>query len=280
MTRVNEFFGRLEGTWKNRYDDAWLDSYGWNFLSQPKLGHATASDFEIRVDRMRETIVFRPLGTLARNVGVTGKAEFWEGLSYEVSIESPSGEPLHQESGHFLLNVNERGETPEPVTGEIIRQGVVPRANAFLLAGKLTRGSVSDLAATPPDPYRVRPEVGDLERQAKIDEQFAAQQELVTGQGGPEFTAPLRWLQGILAENPVGDDWAFKFRPHGSVQQILNGQRVSSRVLLGAFSSDFWISRRKRGEHTLDVLQYAQRVDLAFGGVHWPHVGVNTLIKA
>ena len=96
---VNEFFNRLEGTWKNQVNGRWLDDLGWNFISQPKRGGSGQSDFEMRFDQMRETVVFRKLGGTANNVGVTGKIGHWVAMAYEVSIRRPEGEGIHHEMG-------------------------------------------------------------------------------------------------------------------------------------------------------------------------------------
>ena len=48
MTTTNEFFNRLGGVWQNKLDGQWQDSFGWNFISQPKLNAPGGSDFEMR----------------------------------------------------------------------------------------------------------------------------------------------------------------------------------------------------------------------------------------
>lgn len=62
MTVTNQFFDRLEGVWENKIDGRWQDTFGWNFISQPKLGDPRRGDFTMRFDQMRETITFTKLG--------------------------------------------------------------------------------------------------------------------------------------------------------------------------------------------------------------------------
>lgn len=76
MAIANDFFNRLQGVWQNKLDGKWQDNFGWNFISQPKLNVPGSSDFGMRVDQMRETIEFKKLGGLARNIGITGEAGF------------------------------------------------------------------------------------------------------------------------------------------------------------------------------------------------------------
>ncbi len=113
MTIANDFFNRVEGVWQNKLDGQWQDNFGWNFISQPKLNVPGGSDFGMRVDQMRETIEFKKLGGLARNIGITGEAGFWQAMSYEVSIETPAGVGIRHEMGHFMLKILEGGETRE-----------------------------------------------------------------------------------------------------------------------------------------------------------------------
>ena len=82
MTITNDFFDRLEGVWENKLDGQWVDQFGWNLISQPQLGGNGPEDFNIRIDKMRETISFRRLPGCARNIGITGQAGFWQGMAY------------------------------------------------------------------------------------------------------------------------------------------------------------------------------------------------------
>ena len=70
MTITNDFFDRLEGVWENKLDGQWVDQFGWNLISQPQLGGSGPEDFNIRIDKMRETISFRRLPGSARNIGI------------------------------------------------------------------------------------------------------------------------------------------------------------------------------------------------------------------
>jgi len=280
MTITNGFFNRLEGVWQNKVDGQWQDEFGWNFISQPELGGEGGNSFMMRFDQMRETITFKPRG-IARNVGITGQVGFWQGMSYEVSIETPEGESIHHEMGHFLLNVKDKdGETHEELRGDVIRQATIPRANAIMTAGKLKPGTIADTIDGEVTPfYNTRPQARDAEIQNQINAAFDEKQGEITGRNGPNLGQPLEWLRGILAENPVGQNWVFEFRHDSAPSQMASGQRVANPVTIGNLLSDFWIGKREREGRTLEILQYAQKVDLTFHGIEWPHMAVNTLIK-
>ena len=201
MTIANDFFNRLPGVWQNKLDGRWQDNFGWNFISQPKLNVPGGSDFGMRVDQMRETIEFKKLGGLARNIGITGEAGFWQAMSYEVSIETPAGDGIHHEMGHFLLKVLESGETRENLRGDVIRQATIPRANAMMTTGELKPGTIADAIAEQDTPfYDAKPQANDITLQKLIDTEFAAKQKQVTASAGPDLERPLDWLKTILAE--------------------------------------------------------------------------------
>lgn len=277
----NQFFNRLEGTWENRWDGKWLDDLGWNFISQPKRGAKEDSDFEMRVDQMREKIVFTKLGGTANNVGVTGKVGHWVAMSYEVSIQNPDGEPIHHEMGHFLLKAkNESGEAHKPFKSTIIRQATIPRANAMMTLGELKPGAID------PDPkhdiYSALPQAVDPNLQSDIEREFSSKQNIVTQKKGPDLTKPLGWLAGKFKQKqdrPDFEDWVFDFRHDLAPSQMSNGQRVENPVGIGNLLSEFWIGSRKINNTPVHTLQYAQKVDLIFNGMRWPHTAVNTLIR-
>ena len=280
MTITNDFFDRLEGVWENKLDGQWVDQFGWNLISQPQLGGSGPEDFNIRIDKMRETISFRRLPGSARNIGITGQAGFWQGMAYQIDITNPQGDEIHQEMGHFLLQVKEDGETAEELTGTIIRQATIPRANAMMTFGILRPGSISDDVTAQPTPfYNARPIASPPGFQAIVDAAFEQTRQDVIAEEGPDFSRPLEWLQTILADNVVDIDWTFAFRDNQKPSQMVSGQRVVNPVAIGNLLSDFWIAKRERNGQEIDILQYAQKVDLGFNGTDWPHVAVNTLIK-
>lgn len=280
MTLANKFFNKLEGTWQNKLNGDWQDNLGWSVISQPKINNPATDDFNIRVDQMRETITFKKIGS-ARNIGVTGEAGFWQSLAYEVSIETPEGEGIHHEMGHFLMSIKEDGNTFENFTAAIIRQATIPRANSFMTHGHLLIGSITHaIAAQNGDAfYSARTVVNNQTLQDKIDTELLVAQQDVTGKNGPNLMKPLEWLADTLANNVVGTDWVFSFRNDMQPSQMASGQRVESPVTIGNLLSDFWIGHRSIDNDEKEILQYIQKVDLGFNGVDWPHVAVNTLIK-
>lgn len=280
MTITNDFFNRLEGVWQNSLDGEWQDSFGWNFISQPKLGEPGTDDFEMRIDQMRETIRFKKLGGIARNVGITGEAGFWQAMAYECSIETPNGDGIHHEMGHFLLKVLESGETGQNLRGDVIRQATIPRANSMMTTGVLQPGTVSDAIYEQAAPfYDAKPRANDDRHQKLIDNELASKQKQVSDLSGPDLQRPLVWLQTILADEPVDSDWVFGFRHDHGQSQMASGQRVCDPVSIGNLLSDFWIAKRILNGETIETLQYAQKVNLIFHNMEWPHVSMNTLIK-
>ncbi|PCK07552.1 MAG: hypothetical protein COA42_13695 [Alteromonadaceae bacterium] len=280
----------LPATWENKLDGKWEDTFGWHIIGQPELGNPSCSDFNFRVDQMRETITFSPLG-VARNIGVTGEAGFWRGIKYQIGVHTPDGDEIHQEMGHFLLGVEEDPDsdnkigfkTPEKLVGKIIRQASIPRANAMMTLGKLIANSVSDFVRDNGDKpfYSAHPKSEDSKFQSVIDDSFKAVRDEVMAKGGPNFETPSDWLSTILADNVVAGtkDWEFGFRNDENPSQMANGQRVVNPVSIGNLLSDFWIGQRTIDGTNSDILQYAQRVDIGFNKTEWPHVAVNTLIK-
>jgi hypothetical protein len=283
MTIANSFFNKLKGTWQNKLNGEWQDSNGWNFINQPKIDNPRSWDFKSRVDQMRETIVFKPVG-MARNIGVTGEAGFWDSMAYEISVETPAGDKIHQEMGHFMMAVKEDGETEEALRAMMIRQATIPRANAFMTEGELRIGDIQSTIDRQRDGdpafYTSRalaPRRGKL--QENIDRKLARRQNKVSALDGPNLSDPLPWLQTILPQDGHGTDWEFSFRDEKHPTSMASGQRVMNPVTIGNLLSDFWIGDRDPGDGLIEVLQYAQAVNLEFNYVEFPHIAVNTLVK-
>ena len=275
----NEFFDRLEGTWQNQINGKWLNDLGWNFISQPKAGAPGQSDFDMRFDQMQETIKFRKLGGTANNVGVTGKVGHWVAMAYEVSIQKPDGEGIHHEMGHFLLKAKDpSGEAHNPFESTIVRQATIPRANAMMTLGVLKPGAIDP----DDDIYNALPHTNDSRLQDDINKEFGSKQALVTQAGGPDLSQPLGWLAGKFQQSPNPPefaDWVFEFRHDVAPSQMASGQRVDNPVGIGNLLSEFWIGSRQMNGTPIRTLQYAQKVDLIFNGMRWPHIAVNTLIQ-
>ena len=278
MTTANVFFNRLSGVWQNKLHDQWQDHFGWNFISQPKLGEKGESDFEMRFDQMNETVRFKKLSGTARNIGIKGEAGHWAAMAYEVAIETPAGEGIHHEMGHFLMNVQADGTTKDKDEAPVIRQATIPRANAMLTMGTLKPGTIDP----EDDIYTAKPDTTDPVLQDEIDGEFATAQAAISMLGGPNLESPLNWLKMNLATPAQSDgfpDWVFEFRHDQDPSQMASGQRVKNPVGIGHLLSDFWIAAREESGSTIMTLQYAQKVNLKFNGFEWPHMAVNTLIK-
>ena len=264
MTRTNEIFDRLDGVWQNKIGDRWQDDFGWNFITQPMYMPRRRS-FEMRYHQMHETITFKKLPGEARNVGVTGKAGYWQALTYEISITTPAGEDdhqpgedIHHETGYFLLSVKDGGDTPEEDQGRIIRQATIPRANAMLTTGILKHGTIAGAIAQQETHYNVRPWVGDPSLQDRVDTPFFGMQTDVERLGGPPvLTTPLVWLETIPDDKTDDSGWVFEFRNEDDPSQMAHGQRVEEPVGIGNLLSHFWIGERRVKGQPTDVLQYA-----------------------
>ena len=277
MTTTNEFFNRLEGVWKNKVNTEWQDHLGWNFISQPELGMEGEGDFVMRFDQMRETITFKQLPGTARNVGIKGEAGHWAAMAYEVAIETPSGDGIHHEMGHFLMNVQADGTTKEDLKAPIIRQATIPRANAMMTTGTLKPGRINPGK----DIYGAKPVTTAPALQIAIDEEFANKRKEVIRLRGPDLEKPLTWLKDQIAARPRTNsfrDWVFEFRDDKDPSQMASGQRVENPVGIGNLLSDFWIGAREIDGSLIVTLQYAQKVNLKFNGIDWPHLAVNTLV--
>ena len=281
-TPANDFFNKLEGVWQNKLDGNWQDDLGWNFISQPRLDVPGGGDFDMRFDQMRETITFEKLDGMARNVGITGEAGFWQAMKYEIAITDPEANGIHHEMGHLLLSVKEDGDTKESLKGPVIRQASIPRANSMMTNGTLEIASVADaIRSGAGKVYDAKPRSDDAQMQSGIDAEISSIQNDITTMNGPDLQDPLPWLETKLGLPKTGGtfDWVFEFRNDKNPSQMANGQRVVNPVSVGNLLSDFWIGDRDRNGATIEVLQYAQKVDLVFHGIGWPHTAVNTLIK-
>lgn len=53
-------------------------------------------------------------------------------IGHEVSIETPVGDGIHHEIGHFVLKVLESDEIRESLRGNVVRKATIPRANAMM----------------------------------------------------------------------------------------------------------------------------------------------------
>ena len=260
--------------------DDWQTGLGWNFLTQPRLGAEGSSDFVMRFDQMKETITFKKLPKPpARNVGITGHTGHWLAMSYEVDIKDVEDQGIHHEMGHFLMKAkDESGETHHKDHAEIIRQATIPRANAMMTIGEIRPGSLDPNK----DIYSAKPLTPDVNLQTSINNELAEVQKSISDLDGPDVTKPLTWLSTRLptqSENPMFLDWVFDFRHDQSPSQMINGQRVVNPVGIGNLLSEFWIASRVVNEQTVTTLQYAQKVDLEFSGIAWPHIALNTLFK-
>ena len=178
------------------------------------------------------------------------------GSAHEIAtffvIETPTGDSIHHEMGHFLLKVLESGETPENLRGDVIRQATIPRANVMMTTGELKPGTIANAIAEQDTPfYDSKPRANDDALQALIDAEFAVKQQQVTNLSGPNLGRPLEWLRTILADNPVDQDWVFGFRHDKGPSQMANGQRVVNPVSIGNLLSDFWIAKRGLNGETI-----------------------------
>ena len=280
MTVANDFFDRLQGVWQNKWHGSWLDDNGWNFITQPRLGAPGTSDFEMRFDQMRETITFKKLPRpFARNVGITGRTGHWLAMSYEINITDIDDQGIHHEMGHFLMRAkDDSGETHDQLLAEIVRQATIPRANAMMTLGEIRPGALNPTE----DIYSARPLTLDQGLQARIDTELAQIQQRINALGGPDLQTPLTWLDSTQPPKPRTPDfadWVFDFRHDQSPSQMAHGQRVFNPVGIGNLLSEFWIGSREVEDQNITTLQYAQKVDLQFSGIAWPHIAVNTLRK-
>ncbi len=207
-------------------------------------------------------------------------------MKYEIGIvNSFTGDGIHHEMGHFLLNVKDSGgETKNRLEAPIIRQASIPRANSMMTTGTLKIGSVQDAITQGASKiYSAKPESSDSALQALIDAEFTQKRDEVLAGNGPELDDPLAWLEtkiGLSTTTATAKvDWVFEFRNDKAPSEMASGQRVVNPVSVGHLLSDFWIGDRESENGTIEILQYAQIVDLFFHGINWPHMAVNTLIK-
>ena len=291
---AKQIFELLVGTWKNMLDCEWMPELGWNFIIQPRPTPYKPTDakFMIRYMQMLETLEISSLKDPdpLRNVGLTGEAGSWLAKYYETYIEDANKEVedgkhefLHQEVGHFLMNVtNKEGDTKKDDKAPIIRQATVSPTNTTLTTGKIKRGEIKDAK----DIYDARPHaisgfIPSFIDPEKINKEFEKTKDEIDRKGGPDFTKSLKWLRERYQDRVAGgfEDWVFHFGNKWPSPEMVSGQRVADTVHTCNLRSDFWISQREIKGSPQTLLQYAQVIDLEFHGFKWPHVVVNTLIK-
>lgn len=315
MAEANSFFNKLlnnnleKSVWQNKLNGVWQDQWGWDFINQPNRDTPGASDFQMRSDIMRETIRFKNIG-FPQNIGVEGEVGTWHAISYEIDIRNPNqpdpnnsdGQGIHHEMGHFLLHVDEdqnndaiphqdgRRDFGSNLSGVVIRQATIPRANSFMTHGILDIGSVAEVLGGDPTEFDnfYSPKTSSItsnpELEAKIDSEVARNQADVSAKNGPDILKLISFIKKV-DDNQLGQlkpgtlDWVFAFRKDAKPSQMASGQRVGRPVTIGNLLSEFWIGDRVLDGNEIEILQYAQKVDIKFNNVDWPHVAINTLIK-
>ena len=289
MTEVNVSLDRLRGTWKNKVPGpirgAVPDVSGWNFFSHPTEGDASDNGFRVDSKKLSETVDIERRFDLVRSIGIKGNADYWRAYNYVVKTLDwffgyADRFPIetHHETGYFLLRVESDGKAPDPGRGDIVREGSVPRANTFLTTGVAGPGTVAGVI----DAYSAQPRVLEAKVMDAVKGAYNKQRQDILDRGGPDFDRPLDWLKDQVGGQPVKgeeEDWVLEFRGNPGPSNMAQHQVQAERVGIGELSSHYWIGTREINDVKFDFLQYAQVVDLTFGGAVWPHVTVNTLIN-
>jgi len=250
----------------------WVGTKGWNLIAVPN--QKEPEGFILEVVPYFETIVIRPLSTPTPNRGKKIIQEV-PTLMYSLSIHSSRDQSLlHRENGTWLL-------LPDCPSGfQFARQANIPHGTSVIALGKnatVTRGPpvIPDITSRPViphpstfgylDPYDRSVGPFNISNPNKVLQDDIKGQKIIS-------TTTLNIAttnQGIIGSIPF-------------VTQNANAKK---------FEASFWIETVENDQgKTYLQLQYSQNTLLAFirqpqdpdpnNLIQWPHINVNTLVKA
>jgi hypothetical protein len=283
----------LAGTWKG---------HGFNAIWRPH--HPASQDRFLELNLTDETIVFTPIKGPIPNRGLAMPDIDMFGLTYMQQISgSISKAGLHIEPG-IWANVPHTTDPNEPPT--VVRMASIPHGTAILAQG------VSQVLAGGPQvipdnnilPFFFgSPSPGNNEFNAvaqtfpELNLSIPTQFRSAAGSVTQEMVKnPNSVIQAALQASLQGTHMTSRTFLHVSTtSSVIHGGGGTANTAFLATSSNppggnakateveaiFWIETiaGKGGNPDVHQLQYTQRVQLDFNGIHWPHVTVSTLQK-
>ncbi len=284
----------LAGTWKG---------HGFNAIWRPH-NPAGVQDRFLELNLTDETIVFTPINGPIPNRGLAMPDIDMFGLTYMQQISgSVSKAGLHIEPG-IWANVPKTTDPNEPAT--VVRMASIPHGTVILAQG------VSQVLAGGPQVIpdsNILPFFFGSPPPANADFNTVAQ---TFPELNLSIPTPFRSAAGSVTQDMVKNPNSVI---QAALQASLQGTHMKSRTFLHvattatvvhggggtantaflASSSNppggnakateveaiFWIETiaGTGGHPDIQQLQYTQRVQLDFNGIHWPHVTVSTLVR-
>ncbi|APR75302.1 Hypothetical protein A7982_00648 [Minicystis rosea] len=273
---------------------SWVGS-GFNLIARPDKHNG--KPFFLQLNATVETLDFSPIGGKVPNRGSEQDDVFLHGLHYLQRVsDAATFAALHIEPG-FWLHVPPSAVPDVPEN--YVRQAVIPHGDSLIAQSIAFADVRSGPILDPVDafPFVIKPGVPipGLNKVPNPD--------IVTGNDYlAQFTPP-----ALPPGLPEGLDPAEVVRdPVAILREAIRGQEITRTVVISVSSAAgqgdqggivnipfirananaiqldaiFWVETvRLDAENELQQLQYVQRVVLDFGGIHWPHISVATLVK-
>lgn len=285
-------------------------------------GAAARPVFRFKFNATTETLKFEELdGPIPYQCGASATDISFAGLRYLQQIDDIGTEgDLHHEPGFLLYTKQEDlesekpnllGITPtypkdmidpriydaqlkelKPTTGRIVRQGLIPHGNSFVLQGSVDTFSgapiIPELSTQPFGTILGNPTGISL---GALDEHNKAALKAASNTFPPGMTEA-ELLHAMLFPNAVlrhdidrikaqGDEVVKTTRLIMADPSILNIQYLRANASSAKFLAVFWLQTIKEKSTGKDylLLQYSQFVHLRFQVFDWPHFTVATLRK-
>ncbi|OCX52958.1 hypothetical protein BEL04_01120 [Mucilaginibacter sp. PPCGB 2223] len=289
---------KLIGKWQGLVPkNQGLIASGWNVISVPGPG---VPDFTYEVIPYTENLTFSPAVIQAGNRGpvIDGNQidQNIYGLMYEQEIISAcpadafsstrgfiAGTPIHAETGLILLLGTPNGGY------NIARLATIPHGNALLALGASSgqdnpgTGFIPAASAIPTNLDGSHVSLLDYVQQITPNSQFPG----IFNQVNPNtfLTSTLESVVGPAGKITSMTTFEMDTRAANTDGGILNIPFISNNVSATSMKAIFWVEEIEGGTEK-ELLQYTQTINLVFPPaglslpIVWPHITVNTLIRA
>jgi hypothetical protein len=254
----------LPGTWVGAgFNVIWLPVYQGN------------PNFRLKLNATSETLIITKIGADIPNRGSIQPDLHFLGVHYlQLISDAATHGQLHIEPGMWL-NLPPVPANPNPNVSLVSRLASVPHGSALLAQGRTwqTIKPSFPIENTIPGPP-VPPQAPGMLNKA------------VLPPGIPPDSArnPNRVLWNAISRQKIIRTVVLQIATDFPTDPLSGGVNniayLESNANATRMTATFWIESVKQRDGSLTLqLQYIQRVILNFGGVHWPHVSVATLVR-
>ena len=273
----------------SEFAGTWVGT-GFNLIALPDKQNN--QPFRLMLNAIIETLEFTPIGGEVPNRGSEEGDISLHGLHYLQRIsDADTHAPLHIEPGLWLRVPPTQAQ---PQSDTYVRQSTIPHGNSLLAQSTFFEDVNGGPVFEPVDslPFLIKDKVAipGLNQVPNPDPIT------VLGYTDPYFRTPLP------AGLPPGlDPAAVISNPVLLLEEAIRGQDINRTVTIEVSSASsggvvnipfivknanavqldaiFWVEQVVSDNIRFSQLQYVQRVILDFGGIHWPHISVATLVK-